>query len=500
LVRFHCKHVIFILLITAFCLPFFGGAETPSDRLVLEWEQHWETYGVGGTCNFGTHNFFVGDVDSDGVLEMITGGIMYYVSDDTRTGVEAPFRIWNWNGQSFKLEASENWAGAIASIYAADSDGDGLTEIILGGMVANTTGSYASLRLMSWTGEVLTLRASYEGISVNSIFVSDVDKDGGAEILTVGRVTNDNKSSAQLAVWQWDGTALVLKKTVEWGTADGAIANSVYAVDLNNDGEVEIVTGGYTNGLKNSRAQICVWHWNGEVISLEKSEEWFMVEEGYGVDIAGNPLGNTVINNLKSGDVDGDGTLEIVTGGFTYDAEKINAQLRIWNWSGTNLMLEKSYEWATEDITEVKSISIDDVDGDGYEDVVTSGFVGVYGGFSDENTPPEQAQLRIWSWNGEVVTLRIEKDWTIGDGVTGWNIGTGDVDGDGAVEIVTVGCMYEATLCDPDLRIWSLSREPTQLPYILFSAVTIVILTLIVTAFFFARKKTRKGFVNETKR
>jgi hypothetical protein len=43
------------------------------------------------------------------------------------------------------------------------------------------------------------------------------------------------------------------------------------------------------------------------------------------VDIAGNPLGNTVVNNVKCGDVDGAGTSEIITGGFTYDGEKINA-------------------------------------------------------------------------------------------------------------------------------------------------------------------------------
>ena len=44
--------------------------------LNLEWEQHWEvTYGVGGTCNFGTHNFFVGDIDQAG-LDGAARGVM----------------------------------------------------------------------------------------------------------------------------------------------------------------------------------------------------------------------------------------------------------------------------------------------------------------------------------------------------------------------------------------------------------------------------------------
>ena len=52
-------------------------------------------YGVSGTCNFGKHTFFVGDVDSDGIMEMITGGLMYHVSTDVPTELEAPLRVWS---------------------------------------------------------------------------------------------------------------------------------------------------------------------------------------------------------------------------------------------------------------------------------------------------------------------------------------------------------------------------------------------------------------------
>ena len=48
---------------------------------------------MGGTCNFGTHNFFVGDIDSDGVLEMVTGGLMYHSADSNRPDLEAPLKF-----------------------------------------------------------------------------------------------------------------------------------------------------------------------------------------------------------------------------------------------------------------------------------------------------------------------------------------------------------------------------------------------------------------------
>jgi len=485
------KCVLFVLLLIVLCLPLNGSAWAESDGLVLEWEQHWETYCVGGTCNFGTHNFFVGDVDDDGVMEMVTGGLMYQTANYTWAELEAPLRIWNWNGQNFTLEKSHNWAGVIGSIYAADSDGDGLTEIITGGAVMNSTGRYASLRIWSYDSEALVLKGSCEGISVSSIFVSDVDKDGAPEILTAGRFSNDTGYSAQLCVWQWDGNTLALLKSVEWCSANDSSLNSVYAYDLNNDGEIEIITGGYDNGLANSSGQLRIWHWNGEELSLKVNEEWRMVEGVYGVTISGDPMGNTLVENLKVADVDGDGTAEIVTGGFAYDGEKVNAQLRIWNWNGYTLSLEKSYEWITEDITEVKAISLDDVDGDGSVDIVTCGDTAAYGGFSDVEVPPEEAQLRVWSWDGEELLLKHSEDWQIGEGVVAWNVGTGDVDNDGTVEIVTVGCMYVTNLCDPDLRIWSIATESDSFPYTLLATLGVAVATVLIIAFLYIRKRKK---------
>ena len=146
-----------------------------------------------------------------------------------------------------------------------------------------------------------------------------------------------------------------------------------------------------------------------------------MVEGVYGVTISGEPMGNTMVNNLKVGDVDDDDTPEIVTGGWTYDGEKSNAQLRIWNWNGDTLILEKSYEWITEDITEITAIAINDVDNDGHLDIVTSGLTSVYGSFKNVEATPDAAQLRIWSWNEKTSTLRQKK---IGQSVMALLLGT----------------------------------------------------------------------------
>jgi hypothetical protein len=485
-----------VLLIVVFCSSAVLTAKANDEKLVLRWEQHWPTYGVGGTCNFGTSNFFVGDVDNDGVIELITGGLTYSKPNYTENELQAPLRIWNWNGENFTLEASSSWAGLLVAIYAADLNGDGLKEIITGARVANATSSYDSIRIWRWDSENLVLLTSYVGINARSIFAGDVDRDGVVEILAAGGgIVDFNVSLARLCILRLEEDQLFLEKSVEWCTAKNAGAHSVFAADLDKNGDVEIVTCGYDYGLTNSSGQLRIWHWNGQELVLEKNEEWRLVEGVYGTTVTGDPMGNTMAENVKVSDVDGDGTPEVVTGGFAYDGQKMNAQLRIWNWNGDVLALEKSHEWFTDDITEIKCVSLGDVNGDGHVEIVTSGGAAVYGGFQN-GTKPETAQLRIWSWNGEALNLVQKEDWTIGEGTFAWNVATGDIENDGTVEIVTVGCMYVSTLCDPDLRIWSLQSTASSesFPYFLVAVPAIAVAILVGSAaYLFVRKRRGRG-------
>jgi hypothetical protein len=491
--KLECCALIFsvFLIFSTFMIIKIGTAQT--DNWIIEVEQNWDTYGVGGTCIAGTHNLAIADVDDDGLNEIITGGFSYGTVNGTRSSFGAPLRIWSWNGQNLTLEKGENWPGNIGCVWAADADGDGKVEILTAGSLSTNTGSVSSLRIWNWNGQNLVLRGSYDGISASSIFVGDVDNDNMPEILTVGRAYSTSQPTAQLSIWRWDGENLSLKASIEWSaTNDIARANSVYAADLNKDDVIEIVTGGYVNSPKNSSGQLRIWQLNGAELSLKANAEWRMVD-AYSLDSAGNIMGNTMVHNVKIADIDEDGYPEVVTGGFTYNGAKAEAQLRIWNWTNGILNLEKSQEWATLDITEFKSISINDVDSDGNIEIVTSGATCGYGSFSENAPNKSRAELKIWMWDGKTLTLKSNTDWMVGEGVCAWNDGTGDVDNDGVVEIITVGCMYVGTLCDPDLRIWSLTTTSnflTSFPYLpIVIAVTVTAVLAAVALYLFMRRR-----------
>ncbi|WGM90337.1 MAG: hypothetical protein NUK63_04240 [Candidatus Bathyarchaeum tardum] len=479
----HCMFVVFLVLSLS-----LGCTKTIAQSdLILEWEQHWDTYGKGGTCCYGTDNFFVGDIDNDGTQELITGGFSYKTENNTRISFEAPLKIWNWNGKELVCENTQTWNGSIRTVHASDIDNDGLTEIITGGTARNTSNQISQINIWTYDGFEIAQKGTYDGISAHSIFVTKLNDDQKPVILTAGRTIKENQSLAQLSIFQWKENKLTLLDSQEWSSSTEAYAYSVFASDLNNDNEIEIITAGFDNGLTNSTGQLRIWRWNGNQLVLQTNMEWQTIPNAYGVTISGQPMGNTAVNDLKVGDVDSDGVPEIITGGWTYDGSVFNAQLRIWSWDGDRLSLENSHEWISEDITEIKSVSLSDVDKDNQVEIVTSGLTSVYGSFNNTECNPDHAQLRIWSWNGHNLVLKLSKDWTVGDGVVAWNLGTGDIDNDNTVEIITVGCMGESGACDPNLRIWSIASRTNSTDQnhqiIILTGATILILLGIVIVY-----------------
>jgi hypothetical protein len=128
------------------------------------------------------------------------------------------------------------------------------------------------------------------------------------------------------------------------------------------DGIPEIITSGYQVSGDSVNAQLRIWTWYEEVLTLKFSAEGGVVE----------PPVLTLGMSLAVGDVDDDGKNEIV---FGVDFSVIlwsRAHIKIFAWKDGKLIVKDSKDW--EDASSVQGIAINDVDSDGKTEIITTGY------------------------------------------------------------------------------------------------------------------------------
>jgi hypothetical protein len=81
--------------------------------------------------------------------------------------------------------------------------------------------------------------------------------DGSVEIVAGGHCHDGTRDSAHLAVF--DGSSLSSAGAKTWYWVDDTVIESVACTDVDVDGAVEIVTGGYYFDGTRDVAQLCVW-------------------------------------------------------------------------------------------------------------------------------------------------------------------------------------------------------------------------------------------------
>ena len=223
-------------------------------------------------------------------------------------------------------------------------------------------------------------------------------------------------------------SAIIPNKTKAWYWTSDTDAPAVLAADVDGDSAVEIVSGGYYNDGSIWVAQLAVW--SGSTMALENVRTWSWTS-------------NTEIKCVAAGDVDGDGGIEIVTGGAYFDNTRWVAQLAVWN--GSTLALENVRTWYWTSNTVIQSVAVANITGGLGLDIVTGG------SFFDGTR--NNAQLVTWS--GPTLGLENVRTWYWGSDTYINSVAVANVDADPALEIVTGGAYFSSSHWNAQLCVWS---------------------------------------------
>ena len=316
-------------------------------------------------------------------------------------------------------------------VAVGDVDGDQENEIVAVGNYSDEEGYvYFVIAVFDITGDGLVQLCNYtysvgDYEELLSVTIADIDNDMIDEIITCGGYYDFTEDAwySYIGIFAVEGNELILQAYDE---GKDVSVSSLDVVDVDGDNFPEIVISGHIWYEDSYYAYVAVGN-NSAVdsIDLECSLYW---DIGYDGDL----------NAVAVGDTDADGLAEILVGGVYYD-------YGIYAWVGYIAVLNCSQNslhlqaYNTGANYWIESVDVADVDGNGLNEIVISGYCWDYYGNvymfisigSNYQNPNEIIGLGIYYWS------------VSGDSFI-CSIDVADVEGDGIAEIIAVGYYYDA--------------------------------------------------------
>lgn len=422
------------------------------------WEIVWSTVLPGVPKQNTWPALDYADTDGDGKMEIFWGPVNFLTTDsqnpsrivvyeaagdgsdvmgvDDGSGVYAPNAQWSILDADGGNERPFRW-------HLHDIDGDGNLEVVYGARAGNLRFGIVSVDNIPDNGdgsETWTLEASGldAGMTVDAGTIYDI-----AVIDNFAYLIHDSGNITPIA---YEGGVYV-SKPVLVAAAPGGSWNSSSVVDLDNDGQEEIIVGQWLGG-----AQVYLLQPNGDGLDLTVIGDFAA-------------LGSTRLNGGSSGDLDGDGNLDFVFGSRTTYAAN-DATIYRLSYNGGDITDPNNYSTSIIDHSLMPGgqwdvVACGDIDGDGRDEVLYSGVprgaaAGLPIGVIDysDGVIPGGSKWDIAIANGNVYTIDndasfnkfqyINDEWQIAARLTGVAGGYGsfkgsvvaDVDGDGVEEII----------------------------------------------------------------
>jgi len=321
-------------------------------ELPYGWTTQWEhQYGDDGNAQFAQQ---VGDVDEDGMNEIIIGGY---------AGNQAHILQYNPTTKVYDEEYVWSEGGGVPSgATVVDLDDNGDFEFVLSWVYGSSNGVYA----YDWDGSTLTTIDTYTGTGFDfafDVYSCDYDDDSDVEVL----IANDPDSSSGYHVTglDWNNGLSEFEYDLSWGSGSSTECPMVWHGDPDNDGKTEVIAGAGSSTVYALNYNAGTW-----------------TADTVASGLAGHPYGIAV------GDLDDDNIDEI---GIGLD----NTYAYIYEWTGSSYTEVWSTNYAgEEDIIEATAIGDADNDGQneflvGTDDVHVISYDG--GSYTEESTITQTA-------------------------------------------------------------------------------------------------------------
>jgi hypothetical protein len=273
-------------------------------------------------------------------------------------------------------------------------------------------------------------------VRLYSAVIADLDADGKPELVAGGFVDEQAGRRSTVPIYTAQNGAWVRLAEAGWSDGRGSMVRNVKVADVDGDGRDDIVVLGRTGDTSHTaKARLAVLALRGGAVKHLAEAEWKTDEytHGYGLDV---------------GDLDGDGKLEIVSGGFQGSGAREVGYVRVWSMAGGALKLraETILDGQGEASMRVNGIAVGNLDGGKAAEIVVAGRRGplkTEETKEDHRSRTETGDLAVLALAGG--ELRPVARYALKKGTTARlrAVAVANLDGDARPEIVTGG-QYDA--------------------------------------------------------